>query len=424
MSEFRRKTVETFALRVLTLSFGVVTGIVMARALGPTGKGVFAYATTVVALLVTISGGASAAISRQYGRLHRPRGVVYASMLRFFLTIVLPIAAIVAAAGSLTHQTALAAAAVVFACAFFTQTSMAFLLADGEVRWANIQGLLIAAALALAVAALCWGFHYGVGAALVAWACIYVAMGLYSLRVLAPFRGEAGTAGERRTAFVEQLQFGARVTANQLLSALNYQIDIFIVLYMLGHASLGVYSVAVGVGQMLWQFSQPLAVTSYGRVTRGSPEEAARTTVLCVRHALLTVGAAAVVLFLVGPWLVQFVYGARFAQSGIALRWLLPGIVAYCVVPFFAQYFTLQLGRPAINTAVIGTSTLVCAVVTVALARHFGIVAGAIGTSLSYSAAFTICAIIFCRRAHVPFLELLTVRRSDLQQYTALLSRS
>jgi O-antigen/teichoic acid export membrane protein len=243
---------------------------------------------------------------------------------------------------------------------------------------------------------------------------------LYSIRNISKYARDFGTPEERSKVFGEQVKFGFRVTFNQLLSHLNFQIDVFIVLYLLGHASLGMYSIAVGIGQMMWQLSRPLAVTSYGRVTSGSPQEAARVTTLCVRHALINVGIASCVLLFAGPMLIRLVYGPAFAPSGLALQLLLPGIVAYCTVPFFAQYFSLQLGKPGINSLVIASSTVICGTFTFLLAPHWGIIAGAIGTSISYVAALTIAASIFCRHSGVRFSELVAFSRRDIDHYHAL----
>jgi O-antigen/teichoic acid export membrane protein len=234
------------------------------------------------------------------------------------------------------------------------------------------------------------------------------------------YAGNRGNPEERAHVFREQSLFSLRVTFNQLLAMLNYQIDVFIVLFVLGHAWLGRYSIAVGIGAMMWQLSRPLTATSYGSVTSGTPEEAARVTVLCVRHALFSVGLASVVLAVIGPWLLQLVYGPAFAPSGRALQLLLPGVIAYCAVPFFGQYFTLQLGKPGLNTIVIGTSTVLCAIVTLDLVHRFGILAGAIGTSVSYTVAFLICAIVFCRKTRTPFSALFAFSAADFDHYVLL----
>ncbi len=421
VSEFSKKTFETFMLRTVTQVLGVAMGIIIGRTLGPSGKGEFAYATTVLALLVTLSGGASAAVSRQYGRLKHPSGIVYDAMMRVLFCLAVPLAGALAIAALVTRQYALLAPAIAFPFAYLTQVSLAFSLADGNVRWSNVQGLTIAALAAVATGTVCFITRSPLWA-LASWTIVLMLMSFVSLRKIAPYAQHRDETTDRREVFRQQVWFGFRVTFNQLLAMLNYQIDIFIILAMMGHAALGVYSVAVGVGQMMWHISRPLAVTSYGRITSGSREEAAAVTLKCVRHALLTVGLGSIVLFFAGPWLIVAVYGAAFAKAGLVLQVLLPGIVAYCTVPFFGQYFTLQLGKTGLNTFVTGTSTLVCAILTALLVPRFGIVAGAIGTSASYIASLALCAWIFARNADVPLTQMVSYDREDWHHYRALAS--
>jgi O-antigen/teichoic acid export membrane protein len=418
-SDFSKKTFETFLLRTLTQVFGLAMSIAIGRALGPSGKGLFTYAMTVLALLATLSGGASAAVSRQYGRLKRPSGVVYDGMMRVFWCICVPFAVTLAAVAASTHQIALLAAAIAFPFAYITQATLAFSLSDGQVRWSNVQGLIVTASTAVLTGGVSFAMHSALWS-LASWLLVMVVISIVSLRKIAPYKVRRDEKTDSGEVFRHQVFFGFRITFNQLLAMLNYQIDIFIILALMGHAALGVYSVAVGLGQLMWHVSRPLAVTSYGRITSGTPEEAARITMSCVRHALLMVGTACVVLFFAGPWLIVAVYGAAFAKAGLALQILLPGILAYCTVPFFSQYFSLQMGRTGLNTLVIGTSTVVCAVCTVLLVPRFGILAGAIGTSASYIGSLCLCAYIFSRNAGVPISDIVSYGRDDLRQYSAL----
>ncbi|MDQ2872336.1 MAG: hypothetical protein M3R35_04295, partial [Candidatus Eremiobacteraeota bacterium] len=111
--ELSRKSLETFVLRSIGQVAMTITGIVIARALGPSGKGSYAYALTILTLLLTLSSGQSAAISRQYGRRRMPSSDVYAAMLRLMFLVAVPLSLIVAAAGWFRHDLAMAAAGLV-----------------------------------------------------------------------------------------------------------------------------------------------------------------------------------------------------------------------------------------------------------------------------------------------------------------------
>ncbi len=416
MPSIASKSAETLVIRLLAQGAGVATGIVIARTLGPGDKGLFSYVAAVLGLLLTVSSGQSAAVSYQYGRLKIASGTVLHALRRVMLAIsaFLAIALIIASFG--LHQPLLLVVAAVFPFALFNQTSLAFPLADGNVRMQNVQNLLLTATFFATAFVACVIFHAGLGILFVCWIAVYAAIAIRSFYIS---RRYDGPADDVAAAVKRQLQFGIKVTLNQLVAALNYQIDIFIVFAFLGAPALGIYTVAIGVGQMLWHLSQPLASSTFGLVCSGSFERAAELTATCVRHAFTVVGAAALILFFAGPPLITAIYGPRFAPAGEVLRWLLPGIIAYCSTPFFGTFLVQQVGKPGVMTLILSVSTLSCAIVTVALIHRFGMVAGAIGTSASYSISLAIAAVYFRRITNVPMHRLFIIDRRDVQHYVS-----
>lgn len=415
-----RKSVETLVMRIASLCAGVLLGVIIARSLGPAAKGIFTYTAATLALMLTISSGASAAIARQYGKLNIPSGVVYSAMMRYFYFIILPVAAGVAVFAFIKQQPLLYFPAAAFPLAYLNQTSLSYSLVDGNVRFSNVQGVLTQFGSLAVLGVLCGVFHVPIERALLGWVAVHASVLIWSIPRIRQYRSGKGTASERRDAFTRQISFGLRVTVNQLLERVNFQIDVYIILLLLGPKQLGLYSIAIGVGELMWQLSRPMATASTTRVSRGTHEQAAAITTSCARHAFFNVGIASVVLFFVGPWLIRTVYGPQFASSGLVLQLLLPGIVAYCMVPFFNQFFNLQLGKPFIRTGVIAGSIVVCGTFTYLAAPHIGIIAGAIGTSISYAFSLIVCATYFCRVTRTPFYRLFAVDAVDLQQYVVL----
>jgi O-antigen/teichoic acid export membrane protein len=398
-----------------------VAGIIIARAFGPGGKGIYAYATTVLALALTVSSGQSSAISWQYGRLKIASSTVYAAMLRFMGIVIVPLALALAIVGFVRRDPGLWAAALVLPFAYLNQTTLAFFMSDGKVRWANIQGSLVPGFFLAAICVVAFVFHAGMIAVLIVWIVAYALVSVRSVAAVAPYRLRPRGEANIWETFRQQAGFAAKASLNQLMQALNFQIDLFIILYALGAKSLGVYSVAVGIGQLMWYISRPLAVSSYGPVTSGTKSEAAYLTIVCLRHAIAMVGAACIFLFFAGPYLIELLYGGRFSGAGLAMRWILPGIVAYCALPFFGQFFVLQLGRPSIMIVSAGISTVLCAAVTLALISRFGIVAGSIGTSISYLGSFAFMAIVFQRETKISPLAIFAYSRKDIGHYVELM---
>jgi O-antigen/teichoic acid export membrane protein len=166
-----------------------------------------------------------------------------------------------------------------------------------------------------------------------------------------------------------------------------------------------------------------MVTAAFGSIARGTEAQAANTTAACMRHSFALVLLAAIVVFFAAPPLVPLVYGKQFAEAGLVARVLLPGIVAYSMMPTLATFFAQQLGQPRLPLIFSGISMLICAGSTVALLPHFGIVGGAAATSVSYCIAFAAAVTYFVHRTRIAPRRLFTLSRSDLEPYRALLTR-
>lgn len=422
MSSIARKSVENFAARIASQAFSVVGAIVVARMLGPSGKGVFSYAGTVLAMLQMANAGQAAAISWQYTRKGRSPSELLRAMVRILAVIAIPVCVILAITGVFARdQQALLAVALALPFALFAQSSTGFFLADGDVRMVNVQQIIIGVvSVGAYIPALIYA-HAGLPVLFGIWVCGYVAGAVYSAVCLRRYAHQ-GDASPGAPIVKEQLSYGGQVGLNAAVSFLNFRIDVFIILFMLGQTALGVYSIGIGIGEMLWQLSRPMVTASFGTISRGTEREAANTTAACMRHSFVLVLLASVVVFFAAPPLLPLVYGPQFAQAGLVARVLLPGIIAYSMMPTLGTFFSQRLGQPRTPLIFSSMSTVICAVMTVLLLPHFGIVGGAVATSVSYSIAFAAAVTYFVRRTRIGPRRIFTLTRGDLEPYRTLLS--
>lgn len=423
MSEIARKSVENFATRIIGQAFGVAGAIVIARTLGPTGKGVFTYAGTVLAMFQMVNAGQSAAIAWQYTKRNRAPAQLLRAMTGVQALMALPVVAgLVLAAIFAPGQEALLPVAIAVPFAIFVQSSTGFLLADGDVRAINVQQLLMGVLSAAVYMPLLLVMHADLTVLFAVWAGGFAAGAVYTgfkLRKYAHMREGTPAAGLLR----EQLGYAGQVSLNGTVSYLNFRIDVFIIMALLGQSALGVYSIGIGLGELLWQLSRPMATASFARIARGTEREAALATATCMRHSLALVLIGAVIIFFAAPPLIPLVYGAKFAGAGIVARVLLPGIIAYSMMPTLATFFSQQLGQPRTPLIFSSCSMILCAVMTVLMLPHFGILGGAIATSVSYCVAFTAAAVYFMRRTGISPQRLFRMTRGDFEPYRSLLPR-
>jgi O-antigen/teichoic acid export membrane protein len=420
MSTIARKSAETFAVRLFIQLCSVGAGILLARVLGPAGKGAFTYAATVLATAGMIYAGQSAAISWQYGKRRLPPLQVLGAATKLYAATVLPLVAGTAAVALfMPRERILLFVAVALPFSLLMQVSQGFFLADSDVRSVNVQQMFPTVLAAVLYAPVLLLAHRGLEGVLAVWVAAYAAGALFSTIRLSPiFKGQRLRAGAGLVR--EQLGYGSQISLNSVVSYLNFRIDVFIVLAVLGPRQLGIYSIGIAAGELLFQITRPINTAAFGRITRAGEAESAQLTATCMRHSMVLSLIFGAIAFAAAPMLIPLVYGSQFAPAGLVLRVLMPGVIAYSTMPVLATFFSQQLGTPRIPLIFSAISMVICGALTIATIHRFGIVAGALATSVSYVAAFIAATVYFSRRSGIGVKDLFLPRRGDVEPYRAL----
>lgn len=419
MSQIAKKSAEIFSVRVISQISAVLVGVLVARAVGPYGKGVYAYALLLLGIVSTLAMGQSAAIAWEYARRKRDAHHVARSMLVTTLIIGLPIGIAFGLYGFYAHNLSFIVTAFVIPIVFYDVLVNSMFISIGDVRLGNLQTLIATLFILAGVASLMVVHHASLVFIMLVWALGYSAACVYSVwRVYSHVR--AAPPPTEKYSMREQWAFGFKSTMGSVISWINFRIDAFILAGFMGTKALGIYSLGIGVGELLWQVSRPVAAAAFARIGQSSQQEAAVLTARCVRHTLMMVVSASVALFVIGPWLITFVYGQAFAQAGDVLRWLLPGIIGYCVMPLFGTFFTQQLGKPMVGLVVSSISLVICASLALVLIPPLGLVGGAISTSLSYVVGGAIMCVMFSRANKMPIADSVIPTRDDFNRYVQL----
>ncbi len=305
--------------------------------------------------------------------------------------------------------------------AIFSQSSTGMFLGDGNVRPINVQAMFPTAIATTIYVPLIVFAHGKLWVPLTVWSAAYVVGGAYTAFALRRYyRGTPG--GDVAGLAKEQLTFGSQACLSSLMQYLDFRIDVFLVIAMLGSAALGIYSIGIALGEFIWQLSSAMINPALKEIGGKDEARAAEVTAKCMRHSFLLVSLAAGCVALSVRTLVPLVYGPAFAYGAVVTIALLPGIVAYSMMPALSAFFLQQLGRPWMPSFFSALSATLCAIVTALTLHRFGVIAAAVATSISYSAAFTAAAIYFVRRTGYRARQLFLVSWADLRPYHALLT--
>lgn len=252
---------------------------------------------------------------------------------------------------------------------------------------------------ALTVAAVLWLY---LGNALILWGWTVRALGQ-----MLPLRPTWNPVLLRRA-----LRFGAALHLGMFLFALTLRADLFMVQSLAGLAPLGQYSLAVMLGEGLWLLTDAVALAVLPRQADMEAQTAALLALRAARVNLLVGCAAGLLLGLVAAPLIRFGFGAPFLPAVPALWWLLPGVVALGVQRPLGAWL-LRQGRPARMSLIYAGALGVNLVLNWLWIPRFGIAGAAGASTVAYVASAAVFVCWLGAAADLPAFTRLLPTRED-----------
>ncbi len=195
------------------------------------------------------------------------------------------------------------------------------------------------------------------------------------------------------------------------LSAVAYflllRLDQGILEHFRGAAEVGIYSVAVYTGEMLWLLPGALTpLLVHTSATGDLSEDPDRTALQAVRLGILVTLVVGIPLYLVAGPLLSFLAGGAYAESGAALRALLPGIIAFAPGAVLAGDF-IGRGKAHWNTQASLLTVAVNVVAALWLIPRHGAVGAGWASSVAYAVGAGVMVARFMRESGTSFRTLL-----------------
>jgi O-antigen/teichoic acid export membrane protein len=395
----------------------IAAGIAISRVYGPAGKGLVTYAGIAILAVFAIADGLASGIARQCGDEPSNAPAAHAAALRLIFAVSAVAALPLAALGYAEHaQRALLYVGVAFPFALYVQTMNAFYLIAHRVERTNAASVVINAGSALAMLIATLFVRPSIDVILWIWTAGYFAGAAIIFSGLGGLRAVRAAASNVRASTRLLAAFAGQSSSAGLMTFLAARIDVFIVAALLSPTALGNYTLALALGELMWQIGRSVSWASYGRVATAPLDVAAALTAKVTRIVIgLEVGVA-LAAFVFGPTLVTFIYGPAFTAAGPALRILLPGMVLYAGDAILTYFLSVKVGWQTVILRVEAVALIVCAVGSLATLSRYGIYGPAIATTFAYLVSFTVKSLLFTRATGLRAADLLVVRPSDFRK--------
>jgi O-antigen/teichoic acid export membrane protein len=193
------------------------------------------------------------------------------------------------------------------------------------------------------------------------------------------------------------IAFGVQSHLGSVMSIGNYRLDQWILASLAGSRELGLYSVAVAWSEALFFLPTALAAVQRPDLVRAPASEAGRRAASVLRSALLVTVPLAAALLLLAPFLCVTVFGEEFRGSIDDLRVLVAGGFGIVALKLMTNALTAR-GKPMQATAAIAVAFVSTIALDALLIPSLGGLGAAIASTCAYVAAGVAAALI-ARRA-------------------------
>jgi O-antigen/teichoic acid export membrane protein len=410
----------TYGTNIAVAMLSLVNVLIVARTLGPTGRGEVALLTTIAYLTSQVgSFGVQLGIANEAVLVPSARPRLATNALASALVLGVAAAASVALLVALfpgiggssspgLRWLVLASVPVLIAGTYlvlFVQADYRFGLANAAWLLQPVVNVVINGTLAVAgVLRVRWAVASWVGGQ-----CLTTVVLIWFVAV----RLEGFGRPDLRLAW-QTFVFGAKTLPGRISVLGTYRLDQWLLGTIVGARELGLYSVAVAWSEALFFLPTTIVAVQRPDLVRASPEEAGRRAATVFRTAAVATLLGTLVLVVAAPWLCAALFGNGFRGSIPMLRLLALSGVGIVAVKQLGNALTAQR-KPLRETAALTFTLATTVALDVALIPGHGGMGASLASTLSYTAGGLLTAVIFLKTLRIPAAEL-TPRPDDIRR--------
>ena len=418
--DFRSKILHSFALDMLRKVIAGCAGIMIARILGPAGKGNFTLIVLVNSIvLALVSGGfvnAQIHLKRKYTIEKLMVNTLFLVCVVGVLSFVPIIAILLFFKTSVFREVGFGLLILSISFIPMQLCSMTFKRAvqsQYDIKTFNILEMLqsvfflgfLAIVYIFVFKNVLWTLCAWLIASILSFATAYFV-------VRSRFRLERELLD--RKVMREIVTFAAKASVGGLFGFFQYRFDMFIVGYFLDAAAVGLYSIGIVVAEIIWRIPTAITNVLLPKVANITDEKANKITPMICRQTALLILAIALLFFVFSDYLIITLFGSAYYPSIAVLRWMLPGVCFISIWKIIINDLNAR-GYPLLYgySAVVGFSvTILFDIIFIPL---YGINGAAIASSIAYLSSLMTVVTIYSFKTGVPLSSFLP-KFKDIQE--------
>ncbi|MGD9642481.1 MAG: oligosaccharide flippase family protein [Elusimicrobiales bacterium] len=419
------------ANNMLMFAVALGSGILVARGLGPEGRGIYAIAMLFPTLLAGLGGmGINTSLIYFINRHPEERPGAAGGALAYSVGAGIILGLLLTALAGRISTGFLHGSGTVFILAaaplplllLLFETFYCFFMAGRDIgNIAAMNAVKSFTHLTLVSALLFFGSLTVMNTIISQSAAAFAALilGFYALKGNGTFIG----ISFKWPVFRRMASFGLRQHVGTAAQLLNYRADMFIAAALLSPYQVGLYSVSLAMAEMLWHLPNAAAQVLYPKTTASTKQEADRFTPEVARHVFFITLLPAAAIWAAADPLIGLLFGREFLHAAVPIKLLLPGAVLLSVSKVLGSHLSSR-GFPQYNSTASSVSLVSSVTLCLLLIPRWGLAGAATATSISYLANLGVMFYFFRKVSGCGPAELFLPQKSDIRFYRDLLHRA
>lgn len=196
---------------------------------------------------------------------------------------------------------------------------------------------------------------------------------------------------------------------------LNYRIDILLLTPYVSSGDIGIYSTGSSLAELIWQLPSAIAIVLFASsANKGDDEAAVKESIRILRVSLFIVTISAVVFASISRWVVPFLYGNAFIESSTIINLLLPGVVMIIIVQILHATMSGR-GYPLMGFSALVVAIALNIILNLVIIPKYGINGAAVASTISYTVGGIGFSFVFSNKMSIPLNDFLIIKREDFK---------
>lgn len=204
---------------------------------------------------------------------------------------------------------------------------------------------------------------------------------------------------------------------------LNYKFDLIFLENMVGPYELGIYSVGVTLAELILQVPSAINIVLFAKSANSKSDfEASERSARLLRLCWIPLVIGTIIFWMGAPFFAELLYGSEFVEAGGVIRVLLPGIL-FMVLLKILNTDMAGRGKPMFGTPYYLLSLFTNIALNLFLIPIYGIYGAGIASTISYFVGAVSFSIAYHRATHLRYRDLFILNSSDIEMIKSLVKK-